>query len=94
MGRNLACWFPHCKRASHDEFPVNCSPWREHGHSDVLLITVPVFEACLASMLKWSESLVCGPAEDCSDGSEKYFGLKTTRENPHHGAARKSSCAA
>ena len=84
MGRNLARWFQHCKRASHDEFPVNCSPWREHGHSDVLLITVPVLRLARPSILKYSASYVYGPARAVSDGSERYFGLKTARENPHH----------
>ena len=75
--------FLHCKRASHDEFPVDCSPWREHGHSDRRLIETHKTVLVLADASKSIHSLVYGRRWSCCDNSERYFRPKATHKNPH-----------
>ena len=67
--------FHTATRTSHGECPVNYSPWREHGHSDVASIerakSVPIWD-CPNHVV----SLVYGHPTACFDGSERYFGPK------------------
>ena len=69
---------------SHGECPVNCSPWREHGHSDVALVERHEIGAILGLAPKSSRSLVYSRPTAASTAQERYLGPKTARQNPHH----------